>query len=78
MAVDSLSIEPALASICIVTRNRKADLLRALGSCLAQSYRPLEVLVFDDASTDGTEQDVLARFPQVRYFRSDQRFQEVS
>ncbi len=58
-------------SIVLVTRNRKADLRNALESCLAQDHRPLEVLVFDDASTDGTEAVVRAEFPEVRFFREE-------
>lgn len=53
------------ASICIVTRNRREDLLRALRSCFAQSYRPLEVMVFDGHSSDGTAEAVRREFPSV-------------
>jgi glycosyltransferase involved in cell wall biosynthesis len=56
-------------SICIVTRNRKDELLVALASCAAQVGPAFEVLVFDGASTDGTEAAVRERFPAVRYFR---------
>lgn len=59
-------------SICIVTRNRKQDLLTALGSCVAQDYPDLEVLVFDGASSDGTEDAVRSRFPSVRLIRVEQ------
>ena len=58
-------------SIAIFTRNRKEELLKALASCFAQDHRPLEVLVFDDASTDGTEEAVRAAFPDVRFFREE-------
>jgi GT2 family glycosyltransferase len=58
-----------LVSITIATRDRKQELLAALASCAAQTYRPLEILVFDDASSDGTEAAVREYFPDVRYFR---------
>jgi GT2 family glycosyltransferase len=55
-------------SIVISTRNRREDVLTAVESCLSQRYEPLEVLVYDDASTDGTAEAVRARFPEVRVF----------
>lgn len=66
-----MSASPPLASIVVVTHNRQRDVLVALESCYAQSYRPLEVLVYDDASADGTEQAVRQQFPDVRYWRAD-------
>src|SRR4051794_13985700 len=55
-----------LASVVITSRNRKDDLLNAIDSCLTQSV-PLEVLVFDDASTDGASAAILERFPPDRF-----------
>jgi glycosyltransferase involved in cell wall biosynthesis len=57
------------ASVVIATRNRCEDVLRAIQSAFDQSYKPLEVLVFDDASTDGTAETVARHFPRVRLFR---------
>jgi GT2 family glycosyltransferase len=53
------------ASIVIVTRNRLAELRTAIRSALAQSVSP-EVIVVDDASTDGTPEMVGQEFPGVR------------
>lgn len=45
-----------LVSIGIPTYNRRNSLERALDSALAQTYQPLEIVVSDNASTDGTPQ----------------------
>ena len=43
-----------LISVYIATRNRKALLSRAMQSVLSQTYPCVELIVVDDASTDGT------------------------
>lgn len=61
------------ASIVLTTRNRRDDVLRAIASCMAQENVNLEVLVYDDASDDGTASAVLEAWPQCRVFESDER-----
>jgi glycosyltransferase involved in cell wall biosynthesis len=61
-----------LVSVGIPTYNRASGLKRAVGSALAQSYENLEVVISDNASTDGTRElcESLARSdPRVRYHR---------
>src|SRR2546429_9509448 len=58
------------ASVVIITKNRKDELRRAIHSCFSQTM-PLEVLVIDDGSTDGTAEMVSSQFHRVRLKRSD-------
>jgi GT2 family glycosyltransferase len=53
------------ATVVITTKNRKDDLRRAVISALNQDGSP-QVLVMDDASTDGTCEMMRSEFPQVR------------
>ncbi len=58
-------------SICAVvpTFNRKVLLTACLTALLSQT-RPLdEIILIDNASTDGTEELVKARFSQVTYVK---------
>lgn len=45
-------------SLMIPTYNSAETIGRTLASALAQSYRPLEIVVYDEASTDGTRKIV--------------------
>ncbi len=49
-------IEPGLATIIIPVFNRPDMLKDAVASALAQTYRPIEVLIIDDGSSDETQQ----------------------
>ncbi|MBU1909324.1 MAG: glycosyltransferase, partial [Verrucomicrobia bacterium] len=64
---------PPRVSICIPTRNRKDALIVCLESCLAQDYRPLEIIVYDDASTDGTSGEVKRLFPEILCISTKER-----
>ena len=61
-----------LVSVVIPTRDRPDLLVQALGSVLAQSYQPLEVVVVDDGSAIPLELPPLfARDPRVRTLRNE-------
>ncbi|WP_456323659.1 glycosyltransferase [Hydrogenimonas sp.] len=61
-----------LVSIYIPTHNRKDRLRRAIESALNQTYKKIEVIVADDASSDGTSEimkDWCQKEPRLRYIR---------
>lgn len=58
------------ATVLIVTKNRRDDTRKCLQSTAQQTAR-IEVLVIDDASTDGTTDMVMKEFPGVRVHRRE-------
>jgi glycosyltransferase involved in cell wall biosynthesis len=59
----------ALISCIVPVFNGERYLREALDSILAQTYRPLEIIVVDDGSTDGSAEVVASYGDQVRYVR---------
>ena len=57
---------PALVSVIIPAFNGDRYLADAIQSVVAQTYRPLELIVIDDGSTDRTA-DVVRAFDRIRY-----------
>jgi glycosyltransferase involved in cell wall biosynthesis len=62
----------ALVTIGIPTRNRAAFLREAVASAQRQTYRHLEILVIDNASTDETAKIVaVIADPRLRFVRNE-------
>lgn len=53
----------------IVTFNNAAMLLDLLGDLCAQSWPVDEIIVVDNASSDGTEHELTAHYPSLKYVR---------
>ena len=56
-----MKIQNTLISILIINFNNAKLITRAVGSCLDQSYKNFEILIFDDGSTDNSR-EVIKKF----------------
>lgn len=63
-----------IISVVIVTWNRKEDLKKAIESVYKQSYHRKEIVLVDSASTDGTREEILSEYPEVKYLRLPYNF----
>lgn len=59
-----------LVSVVIGVYNAERYIAEAIDSVLAQDHRPLELIVVDDGSTDGSG-DVVRRYPEVVHIRQE-------
>jgi GT2 family glycosyltransferase len=64
--IDAGGMMPTPVSVVVLNFNRREELKITLTSILAQSHRTLEVIVADNASSDGSVQMVRNEFPGVR------------
>ena len=74
----SMSISAPLLSVIIPTFNRVEMVCRCIQSVLDSDFRNLEVVVVDDASTDGTWsrlKEAFATDPRVRLVRNERNLQ---
>jgi GT2 family glycosyltransferase/2-polyprenyl-3-methyl-5-hydroxy-6-metoxy-1,4-benzoquinol methylase len=62
-----------LVRVGITTHNRCDTLERAITSAQTQQYAPLEIVVIDDASTDGT-MELARQFPRVSWLSRDRPY----
>lgn len=57
-------------SICILTYNRKADLVKTIQFIKKSKYKSFEIVVVDNSSTDGTGDIIPKKFPDVVYIHN--------
>ena len=60
-------MEPGLVSVIIPAHQAEPYIAQAIDSVLAQTYRPMEIIVVDDGSSDGTHAVVEGYGSSVRY-----------
>lgn len=63
-------IDKPLVSVVIPTHNRKEKLIRLIRSIQESTYKNLEIIVIDDASTDGTYNIIKNIFPKIEIMRN--------
>lgn len=63
-----------MISVLISTFNRKELVKRAINSVLSQTYTDFELIIIDDQSTDGTQEEILRCHPgsRIRYIYNAQ------
>lgn len=59
-----------LVSAVVTTYNLKKILLECLNSIIKQDYKRLEIIVVDNASTDGTSVAVKKKYPKIKIIRN--------
>ena len=70
-----------LVSIVVPVFNRSEFILECLSSALSQTYANVEIIVYDNHSTDGTWEilkQVSLREPKVRIFRQEKNVGPVN
>lgn len=60
-----------LVSVIITAYNQAPLVIQAIESVLLQTYRPIEIIVVDDGSTDDTKQQLLRFGDAIRYVYKD-------
>lgn len=63
----------ALISIVVCTHNRAEMLKQTMATIFAQTYRPVEIVIVDDGSTDHTGELVRGYGERVRYYRHEKK-----
>ncbi|MHA2010229.1 MAG: glycosyltransferase family 2 protein [Promethearchaeota archaeon] len=63
----------SLVSFIIATFNRKKELRESINTILKQNYSPIEIIIFDNGSTDGTFEMISKEFSEIsslNYYKS--------
>lgn len=60
-----------LVSVIVITRDRRAELMRCLRSLQVDSYPNKEILVVDNASSEDLGASLCTTFPSLKYFRAE-------
>lgn len=64
-----MKVEPEIMkiSVIIVTKDRKNELVTTIEGFKKQTYKNYEIIIVDNASTDGTREFIPAEYPEIKY-----------
>ncbi len=54
-------------SVIIVTKDRKNELITTIEGFMKQTYRNFEIIIVDNASTDGTREMITSEYKDIKY-----------
>lgn len=63
-----------LVSVLILNWNRLEDTKRSIKSVLNQSYKNIEIIVLDNASTEEDTDSLKILFPEIQYYKMDRNY----
>lgn len=63
-----------IISIVLVTYNRREQILETIQAFLNQTYENKEIIVIDNASSDGTAESIKRYFPQIKLIELPENF----
>lgn len=69
MIDNAKSVSAPLVSVIMPTYNRATKVSRSIDSALAQTWRPIEIIVVDDGSTDQTASVLATYGDRIKYVR---------
>jgi len=59
-----------LVSVIVLCYNQEKFVAEAIESVFKQDYEPIEIIIYDDASTDNSQyviENFIAKHPEVKY-----------
>ena len=60
-----------LISFILITYNRINDLIECVNLIKAQTYKRIEIILVDNASSDGTSDRIANEYPEIELIHSD-------
>ena len=68
-----LKMNNPLVSIIVCTHNRADKLEHTMKTIFAQKYKPVEIVILDDGSTDNTEELIKSYGKKIRYYKQENK-----